>query len=96
MLTSKQRAYLRSLAHHMEPLIFVGKQGVTGTLIAQTLETLESHELIKCSIQQNLNADVQSIAQQIATETDSYLIQVIGRKFVLYKENLENPKINLV
>lgn len=97
MLTSKQRAYLRSLAHHLEPVIHIGKNGVNASLVQQTNEYLKVHELAKCTVQKNLNqqTDVKSIAEELAKRTESEIVQIIGRKFVLFKRNKEEPVINL-
>lgn len=97
MLTSKQRAYLRSLAHHLEPAIHVGKNGITEGLATQTNQHLAAHELVKCTLQKSLNKEVEvkAVAEELAAKTDSEIVQVIGRKFVLFKRNPEEPVINL-
>lgn len=95
MTTGKQRAFLRSLAHHLEPKLFIGKQAVTENVIKQTDEYLTAHELLKCSIQQNLEIDIDEIANTLANATNAEIVQVIGRKFVLFRRNKKEPKIEL-
>jgi len=95
MITSKQRAYLRSLAHSIEPNIYVGKLGLTPNVIRQADEYLGVHELIKGSVQQNIELPASEAATTIADALQAEIVQVIGRKFVLYRRNPEEPKIVL-
>ncbi|MCI5805419.1 MAG: ribosome assembly RNA-binding protein YhbY [Clostridium sp.] len=94
-MTSKQRAYLKGLAMTMDPIINVGKSSVTPELITSVDEAIEKRELIKISILKNCLDDPKIIAQTIAERTKSQVVQVIGKKIVLYRMNKKKPKIEL-
>lgn len=94
-MTSKQRAYLKGLAMKLEPIFQVGKSGATPELVAAVAEALEARELIKLAVLQNCTDDCNEIAQLIAERTHSQVVQVIGKKIVLYKPNSDKPKIQL-
>ena len=92
-MTSKQRAYLRSLANTMEPIIHVGKDGVNENMIKQASDALEARELIKGKVlENNIEYDARLAAQELAKATRSEVVQVIGTKFVLYRESHSKPK----
>ncbi|MBB6454347.1 RNA-binding protein [Salirhabdus euzebyi] len=95
MLTGKQKRYLRSKAHHLKPIFQVGKAGVNDNLIQQVKEALEKRELIKVSILQNCFEDKDEVANGLATNAESELVQLIGHTIVLYKESKENKQIVL-
>lgn len=84
-MTSKQRAYLRSLASTMQPLVQVGKNGITEALLNQINEMLELKELIKISVLKNVDFIVQDIAAELSKSTNSLTVQVIGSKITLYR-----------
>lgn len=92
MLTSKQRSYLRSLANGIEPIFQVGKGGVGENMIKQFNDALEARELVKASVLKNSLADTREISEEISCLTGAELVQVIGNKFVLYKES-KNDKV---
>ena len=94
-MTSKQRAYLKGLAMTMDPIINVGKSSVTPELITSVDEAIEKRELIKISVLKNCLDDPKIIAQTIAERTKSQVVQVIGKKIVLYKEGKDEKKIVL-
>ena len=94
-MTSKQRAYLKSLAMKITPLLQFGKYSVTPDLIYAVDEALEARELIKMHILKNCFDDPKEIAQVIAERTRSEVVQVIGKKVVLYRESKDNKKIEL-
>ena len=94
-MTSKQRAYLKGLAMTMDPIINVGKSSVTPELITSVDEAIEKRELIKISVLKNFLDDPKIIAQTIAERTKSQVVQVIGKKIVLYRMNKKKPKIEL-
>ncbi len=94
-MTSKQRAYLKGLAMTMDPIINVGKSSVTPELIISVDEVIEKRELIKISVLKNCLDDPKIIAQTIAERTKSQVVQVIGKKIVLYRMNKKKPKIEL-
>lgn len=94
-LTSKQRSYLKSLASNLEPVFQVGKQSVSPEVTTAISEAFNTHELIKVTVLKNCLDDVKEVAQTVADRTRSELVQVIGRKFVLYKPFKDDPKIVL-
>lgn len=95
MLTSKQRSYLRSLANTIDPIFQVGKGGIGDNLIKQFNDALEARELIKAAVLRNADADVREICEEIADRTGAEVVQVIGSKFVLYKESEKHKEIIL-
>lgn len=94
-LTSKQRAYLRSLAQKIEPIFQLGKNGLTPEVTEAINEALEKRELIKISVLQNCLEDPKDMAERLAERTHSIVVQVIGKKIILFKINKKNPKITL-
>ena len=94
-MTSKQRAYLRSLASTMDPIFQIGKSSVTPELTNAIAEALEATELIKIHVLKNCMDDGRSIAEVLADRTQSEVVQVIGKKITLYKASKDNPKIIL-
>ncbi|WP_019636719.1 ribosome assembly RNA-binding protein YhbY [Paenibacillus fonticola] len=95
MLTGKQKRYLRSLAHHLQPIFQVGKGGTNDQVIRHITEALERRELIKVSILNNNLDDPQEIASELAEGAGAELVQLIGRTIVLYKESREYKQIEL-
>ena len=95
MLTSKQRAYLRSMANGLETIFHIGKSGVTPELTDAVDNALEARELVKLNILDNCLMGTREAAQIIAERTHSEVVQVIGKKIVLYKESKDNKKIEL-
>ena len=92
-LTSKQRAQLRGLANSIDTIIHVGKDGLGENLIRQAEEALEARELIKGRVlDNNLEFDARSAAEALARKTRSEVVQVIGTKFVLYRESHSKPR----
>ena len=91
-MTSKQRAYLKSLASKEETILQIGKEGLTPENTAAMEEALKAREIIKVGILQNCFDDLHEIAETAAQRTRSQLVQVIGRKFVLYKEGTGDKK----
>lgn len=94
-MTSKQRAYLKSLASKLDPVFQVGKSSLTPELTKAVEEHLASNELLKVAVLKNCLDDPKEIAQMIAERTHSQVVQVIGKKFVLYKPDKDKPKIKL-
>lgn len=95
MLTGKQKRFLRSKAHHLNPIFQVGKGGVNDNMIKQIDEVLEARELIKVSILQNCEDDRVTVAEQLSRGAKAELVQVIGNTIVLYKESRENKQLVL-
>lgn len=94
-LTSKQRAYLKGLAQKIEPIFQIGKNGLTPEVTEAVGQALDARELIKISVLQNCMDDPKDMAQRLSERTQSIVVQVIGKKIVLYKPAKKNPKITL-
>jgi len=94
-MTSKQRAYLRSLSNRLETILHIGKNGLTPEFTESVSEALNTRELIKIDVLSNCSDDVKDMANALAERTRSQLVQVIGKKVVLYRKFKENPVIEL-
>lgn len=95
MLTSKQRAYLRSLATSIDTIIMVGKGGLSEQLYKSTDDAIRSRELIKGKVLEACDVPVKEVATSIAEEINAEVVQTIGTKFVLYRRNEDEPVIEL-
>ncbi len=95
MLTSKQRAYLRAMAAPMDTIFQVGKGGVNDNMCEQISNALEARELIKLRVLDNCDLNAKEAAEIISGETNSDVVQVIGTRFVLYRESVDHKKIEL-
>lgn len=91
-MTSKQRSYLKGIAMTTEPIFQIGKSSVTPELTAAISEALEARELIKITVLKNCLDDGRSIAEVLAERTHSEVVQVIGKKIVLYKQAKDEKK----
>lgn len=94
-MTSKQRAYLMSLASNLNPVFQVGKASLTPEITNAIDECFNNNELIKIGVLKNCMDDPRAIGEVLAERTHSQLVQVIGKKIVLYKPNKDKPKIEL-
>lgn len=94
-MTSKQRAYLKSLASNLNPVFQIGKASLTPEVTEAVDECFNNNELIKVAVLKNCLDDPKAIAEAVADRTHSQVVQVIGRKIVLYKPDHDNPKIVL-
>lgn len=94
-MTSKQRAYLMSLASNLNPVFQIGKASLTPEVTEAVAECFNNHELIKIAVLKNCMDDPRAIAEAVAERTRSQVVQVIGRKIVLYKPDKNKPKIEL-
>lgn len=94
-LTSKQRQYLRGLAHPLAPVVRIGKAGVTENVIAETKKALESHELIKVRIEIDDSSERKSTAATLVEASDAQLAGTVGKIAILYRERDEEPSIKL-
>lgn len=83
------------MAHTMDPLFQVGKNGITDNFVVQVEEALEARELIKINVLNNSLLDPTEVAREVAEKTNAEFVQSIGNKFVLYKESEENKNIEL-
>lgn len=95
IMTSKQRAYLKSLASTLNPVFQVGKSSLTPEFVEAIGEAFHTRELLKIAVLKNCLDDPGEIAQTIAERTHSQVVQVIGKKIILYKPDRKNPKIIL-
>ncbi len=95
MITGKQRSYLRSLANNLQPIFQVGKGGINDNMVKQFSDALEARELIKATVLNNSISTSRDICDEMARLTNSEIVQVVGKKFVLYKESKNNKVIEL-
>lgn len=95
MLTSKQRAYLRSIAQSYETIFQIGKGGISDNLIMQVNDALRKRELIKLRVLDNCELSSREAADAIAEKVSADVVQVIGTRFVLFKRNPQEPVIDL-
>lgn len=95
-MTSKERAFLRSSAHHLEPIINVGKESLTPEITEAINEALDARELIKIGVLKNCMDDPKEIAQVIADRTHSQVVQVMGKKITFYKRKKKDSKFNII
>ena len=91
-MTTKQKAYLKGLAMTMDPIFQVGKGSISPSLITAIDEALAARELIKISVLKNCADDPREIAEMLSERTRSQVVQVIGKKIVLYREGKEEKK----
>jgi RNA-binding protein len=94
-MTSKQRAYLKGLAMNIDPIYQVGKSSISPELTSGLDEALEARELVKIHVLNNCLDDPKEIAQILGERTHSEVVQVIGKKIVLYRESKNKKKIEL-
>lgn len=91
-LTSKQRAQLRGLANDIDTIVHIGKDGINDNLIKQANDALEAREIIKCKVLENSMLTAREACSQLAKLTRSEEVQVIGTKFVLYRQHYDKSK----
>ena len=94
-MTSKDRAYLRSLASNINPIFKIGKGGLSDNLIKQVDDALEARELIKITVLETSPEDAKSLSIELANATNSTVVQVMGRKITLYRKRKKESKINI-
>ncbi len=94
-LSSKQRAFLRSMSHDLDPIFQVGKNGATPELVEAISEALEKRELIKLNVLKNCADEPRELAELIAGRSRSTIVQVMGKKITLYRESKDNKEIEL-
>lgn len=91
-LTGKQRAQLRAMANELEPIVHIGKEGIGDNLVKQANDALEARELIKCRVLENCELTAREACDELSRLTRSEQVQVIGTKFVLYRETHRKDK----
>lgn len=94
-MTSKQRAYLRSLANNLTSIFQIGKNGISDNLIKQVDDALEARELIKLNVLETSPEDITEVANLLAQKTNSELVQIVGNKITLFRKKKKNSKIDL-
>ena len=94
-MNNKDRAYLRSLANSIEPILQVGKSGINNNLIKQVDDALEARELIKITVLETAPEDAKDVAAKLANSTNSVVVQVLGRKITLYRKRVKDSKIGI-
>lgn len=94
-LTSKQRAYLKSLAQTIQPIFQIGKNGLTPEITEAVNLALEAREIVKIAVLNNCYDDPNEMCQILAERTRAVPVQVIGKKIILYRPAKKNPKITL-
>lgn len=95
-LTSKQRAHLRSLAHHLKPVVQIGAGGLTDSAMQGLLEAFNTRELLKVKVLETAPEGTWEMGDQIAARLDGvHVAQTIGRTLVLYRRHPEKPEIRL-
>lgn len=92
-LTSKQRAALRAMANGIDPIIHVGKEGVTENIVKQAYDALEARELIKGQVMRNAPCDAKEAMNELCEKLGASPVQSIGQKFVMYRKSDENTRI---
>jgi RNA-binding protein len=95
VLTSKQKQYLKGLAHPLAPVVRVGRGRVSDSVVAETKKSLASHELIKVRIDADDSAARKELAAQLASAADAQIAGMIGKTLILYRERDEDPEIEL-
>ena len=95
MLTSKQRAYLRSLASNEPTIMQVGKGGIGENLIKTVSDALEARELIKLAVLENSGEEAREVAEALAEATAAEVVGVVGKKIILYRESEKKKRIEL-
>ena len=94
-MTTKQRGALRSMANTMDPILHIGKEGITDTLAKQAWDALETRELIKATVLQNAPLTAREACDELCKRVHADPVQVIGNKFVIYRKARKNSKIDL-
>jgi RNA-binding protein len=94
-LSSKQRQYLKGLAHDKDPLVRIGKAGLSHGVVAEAVASLKAHELVKVRIDGDDGADRKALASQLAESADAALVGTIGKVAILYRAREKDPKIEL-
>jgi len=94
-MTSKQRSYLMGLAMNIDPVFQIGKSGLTPEVTEAVRETFNTRELVKIGVLKNCFDDPRQMAQLLADRTGAQVVQIIGKKIVLYKESKDHKKIEL-
>ena len=96
-MTSKQRAFLKKEAHNLEPIVRIGKEGLSDNIVQSLLDAINSRELIKVKVLQNLDADkdeTRELGEELSKKSGAELVGVIGKILIFFKENKDKPVIS--
>lgn len=94
-MTGKQRAKLRSMANTMQPVVYIGKEGISEALLADAEDAIRARELIKVSVGKSCELGTKEAAGLLAAALGAEPIGAIGRKFVIFRRNEEDPVIDI-
>ena len=94
-LSSRQKKFLRAMGMELDPVVMVGKEGLTPTVVIAAREAIKKRELIKVRVQQNCLEEPENVITMLTERADADLVQIIGRNGILYKKNFDKPKIEL-
>ena len=92
-MTGKQRAALRSMANTAEPVLYIGRDGITENTVNEAEDVLTARELVKCSVQQGAPLSAKEALTELCGRTGAEPVQFIGRRFVMFRQNKDNPRI---
>jgi RNA-binding protein len=92
-LKSKQRQFLKGLGHSLKPVIQVGKDSLSEPVLSSISKALDDHELIKINILETANLDRKEASGLLSSALDAEVVQILGRKILLFRRNKEKPKI---
>jgi len=95
VLTGKQRSYLKSIAHNLDPIFQLGKNGLTENFVKQVDDALNAREIVKVSVLKNSILDPTDVAVELVETLNAEFVQSIGRRFVIYRESKDNKTIVL-
>ncbi len=94
-MTGKQRAKLRAMANTIETILYIGKEGITDDTVKECYDALEARELIKGCVQQGAPLSAREALTELCEKTGAEPIQQIGRRFVMYRQSRDNPRITV-
>ena len=94
-LTSKQKSFLRSMGVSLEPVVNIGQEGVTPTVVESAKEVIKKRELIKVRVQKGASVEPKEGLEMLTERVDADLVQIIGRNGLLFKRKFDKPKIEL-
>lgn len=95
MITSKQRRFLKSLAHDLDPTVHIGKAGMTENIIKELEICLEMKELVKVKLQEGCQLTAKDVANEVAEKLNAEFVQAIGHKFTIYRKSKDHQQIEL-
>lgn len=90
MITSKQRAMLRGMANTLDPILYIGKEGITENTVKEAYDALEARELIKCVIQNGCEITAKEAIAELCERVHAEPVQCIGKRFVMYRPSRKN------